>query len=319
MQESVPARSSQPVTLFGHTAMGILDDAIREHLELIRRRGATDSEVQRLEDEAFGPPTRPDEADFPESEGARASANGGSAEEPEPPEEAGAHEDVTTLLPAEDVREPEPEAEPPGTGLEEPTGAHVTGDVDEPEGEPVLGGQEEPAEEPEQSEPVAEEHAIVDEQRPELAEDAATEFDEPEGGEEPPTFFDQAQEEGTETDLALSLDEERGAEEPPSEEHPAHEPEGAMPLEPPIESLDTVEHPFPDEITDTEEPHEEAAPSDEHAVPEEEPAPGAERPDEEGSDESDEDVLADTPDFLKDQPEDDELWFEQGEPKDFDF
>ena len=34
---------------------------------------------------------------------------------------------------------------------------------------------------------------------------------------------------------------------------------------------------------------------------------------------SEEDVLADTPDFLRDAPEDDELWFEQGEPKDFDF
>ena len=32
-----------------------------------------------------------------------------------------------------------------------------------------------------------------------------------------------------------------------------------------------------------------------------------------------EDVLADTPEFLRDAPEDDELWFEQGEPKDFDF
>ena len=30
-------------------------------------------------------------------------------------------------------------------------------------------------------------------------------------------------------------------------------------------------------------------------------------------------VLADTPDFLRDAPEDDELWFEQGKPKDFDF
>jgi hypothetical protein len=30
-------------------------------------------------------------------------------------------------------------------------------------------------------------------------------------------------------------------------------------------------------------------------------------------------MLADTPDFLKDAPEDDELWFEQGKPKDFDF
>ncbi|HEX6984176.1 MAG TPA: hypothetical protein VF170_02310, partial [Planctomycetaceae bacterium] len=32
-----------------------------------------------------------------------------------------------------------------------------------------------------------------------------------------------------------------------------------------------------------------------------------------------EDVLEDTPDFLEDAPEDDELWFEQKPPKDFDF
>ena len=32
-----------------------------------------------------------------------------------------------------------------------------------------------------------------------------------------------------------------------------------------------------------------------------------------------EDVLEDTPDFLEDAPEDDELWFEQRPPKDFDF
>ncbi len=34
--------------------MGILDDAIREHLELKRRLGADESEVTRLEREAFG-------------------------------------------------------------------------------------------------------------------------------------------------------------------------------------------------------------------------------------------------------------------------
>jgi hypothetical protein len=43
--------------------MSILDDAIREHLELKRAHGADDSEVKRLEDEAFGPPQRPDEID----------------------------------------------------------------------------------------------------------------------------------------------------------------------------------------------------------------------------------------------------------------
>ncbi len=43
--------------------MSILDDAIREHLELKRAHGADDDEVKRLEDEAFGPPQRPDEID----------------------------------------------------------------------------------------------------------------------------------------------------------------------------------------------------------------------------------------------------------------
>jgi hypothetical protein len=43
--------------------MSILDDAIREHLELKRAHGADDAEVKRLEDEAFGPPQRPDEVD----------------------------------------------------------------------------------------------------------------------------------------------------------------------------------------------------------------------------------------------------------------
>ena len=48
--------------------MGILDEAIRQHLDLKRRHGADDSEVKQLEDEAFGLPTRPGEPDFPESD-----------------------------------------------------------------------------------------------------------------------------------------------------------------------------------------------------------------------------------------------------------
>jgi hypothetical protein len=43
--------------------MSILDDAIREHLELKRAHGADDHELKKLEDEAFGPPQRPDEID----------------------------------------------------------------------------------------------------------------------------------------------------------------------------------------------------------------------------------------------------------------
>jgi hypothetical protein len=38
--------------------MGLLDEAIREHLELKRRRGAEPSEVARLEREALGPVVR---------------------------------------------------------------------------------------------------------------------------------------------------------------------------------------------------------------------------------------------------------------------
>jgi hypothetical protein len=38
--------------------MGLLDDAIREHLELKRRRGADPTEVERLEREALGPVRR---------------------------------------------------------------------------------------------------------------------------------------------------------------------------------------------------------------------------------------------------------------------
>jgi hypothetical protein len=39
--------------------MGLLDDAIREHLELKRRRGADPGEIERLEREALGPVRRP--------------------------------------------------------------------------------------------------------------------------------------------------------------------------------------------------------------------------------------------------------------------
>src|SRR5665811_1226637 len=39
--------------------MGILDEAIREHLELRRQHGAEQDELRQLEGEAFGPADRP--------------------------------------------------------------------------------------------------------------------------------------------------------------------------------------------------------------------------------------------------------------------
>lgn len=320
MQESVPARLSQRVTLFVHTAMGILDDAIREHLELIRSHGAADSEVQRLEDEAFGPPTRPDEADFPESEEAQAAAGNGVATEAPPDElgseEAVAHEDVTTLLPAEQGEQPDAAEE----AVEETEASEEVPDealAPEAESAAVEPEEHEPApvaDELVAEEPVAEEHPVVDEAGAELQEEPSDEMAMP--AEEGTTLYDRSHDEELDIDLDLRLDDEQqAAEEPPSEEHGIAEPEGTRPLEPPVESLDTVEHAFPEEIVESEEPHDEESPSDEHAV-QEEAAPSEDE--EEGGD-ADEDVLADTPEFLKDRPEDDELWFEQGEPKDFEF
>jgi hypothetical protein len=50
--------------------MGVLDDAIREHLDLKRRRGADPEEIERAEREALGPIRRsPQEADDPEALG----------------------------------------------------------------------------------------------------------------------------------------------------------------------------------------------------------------------------------------------------------
>ena len=298
--------------------MGILDDAIREHLELIRRHGAADSEVQRLEDEAFGPPTRPDEADFPESEEAlAASANGAATEAVEGHEldDPAVHEDATTLMPSSEASEEPAETGEAGTGLEEPTGAHIGADQESEE--MLIDHVEESGPAVEHEEPAAGEHRILDEPASEVHEELVEEAAAP--GEEGTTLYDQSHDE-LDIDLDLQVDEEAAPAEPPSEEHPVAEPEGTTPLEPPIESLDTVEHPFHEEIEDEEEPHDEASPSDEYPV--ETPAPEHEEEHhegEEGEEEEDEDVLADTPEFLRDAPEDDELWFEQGEPKDFDF
>ena len=44
--------------------MGILDDAIRQHLELKRQHGAEATDLDRLEQEAFGPVARPGDPEF---------------------------------------------------------------------------------------------------------------------------------------------------------------------------------------------------------------------------------------------------------------
>ena len=232
--------------------MGILDDAIREHLALKRRQGAGEDELARLEGEAFGPPTRPGEPDFPAPE-AGADEAAGEAER-----------DADALV------------EPPSAADLEP--------------EPVA-----PAIEAEAAPPAV---ATPPAPAPEPAAEAAVE---PEGAE--PRFYDHTTDDEIELDeLDLELDEDVTSPAAPAEPEPA-----------PIESLDTAEHPAPVESLDTVEHELEGVEEDE----------GDQGELLEGSvvdeDAEGEDVLEETPEFLRDQPEDDELWFEQGEPKDFDF
>jgi hypothetical protein len=103
--------------------MGLLDDAIREHLELKRRHGASDEEISQQEAEALGPARR----DFPQP----AAAEEGQSAEPEPDAEPAdavedplpeAIEDLPTAVeppPAEPEPEPESEDRDLGAGNSE--------------------------------------------------------------------------------------------------------------------------------------------------------------------------------------------------------
>jgi hypothetical protein len=84
--------------------MGLLDDAIREHLELKRRRGADSEEIARQEDEALGDPRS---GEFVKPEAAL-----GDEEPIAPPDEAPAEEELPPEPPAPAAYEAEPAPEP---------------------------------------------------------------------------------------------------------------------------------------------------------------------------------------------------------------
>ncbi len=258
--------------------MGILDDAIREHLDLKRRLGAEEDELARLEGEAFGPPSRPGEPDFPEQPVTGESAEVEALEsaedepsgfdEPEPVAEAAIEDAVEVPEPPHAV-EPEPVAPEP-----------------EPEPEPEMPADDEL---PDAAVPLARELRAIVDPPPETGEAAI------------------AADDDLDLDLDLELDEPEPVASEPTPT-PASE-------QPPVESFDTVEHHFEGAIEDTGDVEVvEGEIAEEPLTGEDEQIAGREEDGEE-----DEDVLEETPEFLRDQPEDDELWFEQGSPKDFDF
>ncbi|MEA2424860.1 MAG: hypothetical protein QOH13_1270 [Thermoleophilaceae bacterium] len=260
--------------------MGILDDAIREHLELKRAHGASDDEVTRKEAEAFGP-VRQDVAPPPleddatqmlqpptpealEAEpmhvpaiepdpdlgetvvpGADAHATAAYSVESEPLEAAPV--DPYAVHPGEAlVPDPHDHAHEPGS---DPAWAEDTEFFADPPPEPVAEAAPAPA--PDQ--PAAPQHH--DEPHPALHDHESIQGEEyaPE-----PVF--------------------RAAEAPNGPEAPI----GPGPVEDPPVGDPPVEEP---PVTE----------------------PG------------EEDVLEETPEFLQDAPEHDRLWFEQKPPRDFDF
>jgi pilus assembly protein FimV len=141
----IPSREVNP------RIMGILDDAIREHLDLKRKHGARDAELREIEDEAFGENDQSDSfagggeffGDVTSAGSAEVSTGGAAAVETPPPDLG--NEEPTRLVEPEALAEPEPEA--PSVSAE-PAASEFEAY------EPDLGSYEEDLEAPESAEPI---------------------------------------------------------------------------------------------------------------------------------------------------------------------
>ncbi len=272
--------------------MGLLDDAIREHLDLKRRRGADPTEIERAEREALGPVRREPSmsAALAEEQPPRATVTDASPDEfvfvsevEEP-----AVEQPTTVAAPEAVASAEDEAR---EGIAAPH--YVEPKFDElaateppaataPELEPAapVGLEAEPLFEPlPESEPKPKRrhlfgrHRHEDEERPPLP--AELPDDDP--------FIDSpAEAEPVQTGDGETV----GRAQPIEREQPP-----ALRITPETEPGNTVEYDVEQAFLE----------EDTTATPE------------------DEDILEETPDFLADTPDHDRLWFEQKPPPDFDF
>jgi hypothetical protein len=369
--------------------MSILDDAIREHLELKRAHGADDAELKRLEDEAFGPPARPDGPDpF-----AEAPTEFLGVPEAEAPPEEGSGRRIPNIADLQEAPPAPPEAEPPAA--EAPSEAEPSTEAPS-EVTDAPAAQEPPSPDPgaiaDRGHSTEERHAIAA-QPTEMFdvegqfEDAATEAEAPSEEQlldaelsEPRLapvdplaglddaaageleVSDQRDEEFEDEDddffseQRLSDELNQALEQPLPDEPQLSTPPGATPPPSPpteeptaifdIESEGDLREPDSAEL-EREDDSGEFAREEDSGEYEEADSGELERAGEEDSgefatgeheeagpatgehpaaashghheEEEHEDVLEDTPDFLEDAPEDDNLWFEQKPPKDFDF
>ena len=328
--------------------MGLLDDAIREHLDLKRARGGDPAEIERMEREALGPVRR---------EPTIGSARFEAVEENAPlPHEDVYEDDFVELQDAgyHDSTAPHPRArhdhDHPHHEFADPHAANGEEQHDpfglraeEPEqprrrflrrnrptslsdAAPDPGFHEEPADEPyypmehhdlpEHDEPLAHDELLEHEpfeDHEALAHDQLSEHD-------PPTQAFPA-----ETPPHLQFEHPpkrpRFTAEPPSLQPEADD--SAVEADTAAQEVPTAPEPAPAgepdvaPVQETTEFDVQKHLADTRHLPEEPPppAPAAPAPDVP----ADEDVLEETPEFLQDTPEHDRLWFEQRPPKDFDF
>jgi len=274
--------------------MGLLDDAIREHLDLKRSRGADPTEVERNEREALGPvrrtPQTPprdealldsafayDHEDQTAWSGASSDVASGTAAQPNFGDE-----------PFEEDHIPEPEPEQRPSRL-----ARLFGKPDRPL-------------QPDEGE--VDEHELeYDELEPE-----------PAGQRIPPK--DTAAELDSPRDTLPRANADPTGEGSPARSTPPY-PAGGPQRQ---TGGETVEYDVKDALGSAHPGNGEDAVGAEHPRTGEnalgsvhpgtgEDAHGAEHPG------TDEDVLEETPEFLQDTPDHDRLWFEQRPPRDFDF
>ena len=259
--------------------MGVLDDAIREHLELKRRHGASEDEIERQAAEALGPVRR--------EPAARAAPDVGA--------EAVEHE------------EPSPGrvyAREPATSEAEPQRDDALAD-------------EVPADERLERERLAEESRMPDELEPTAIVDADALDDAPVTGpsaagrgipERDDVLAAEAADargiEEEEEDVADEGWRESRPDQAITEEQPAAE--EPPPVDRTIPGEETIVAPAA------------AAPEPELEEEEDLTAPAEPYREEPSAAPEEEDMLEETPEFLQDTPEDERLWFEQKPPRDFD-
>ncbi|HEX8689656.1 MAG TPA: hypothetical protein VF729_05385 [Solirubrobacterales bacterium] len=271
--------------------MGILDEAIKEHLELKRQHGAGESELKQLEDEAFGAAERPGDEE-PASD-ALAEAPTAFMAQPEATE-ADADEASTGRRPAPHIADLQEAPEQDASSIEAPAEQEAA-----EEEAPAM--EHEAVPEPDAESEIPASHST--EERQAIAEQPTEMYDvEEELASEAPSEEELVEEEMSEPRLA-PVDTLAGIEE--ADVAPEVEVAGAR-------EDDDLDDEFWDEkrLSDELDQALEAPGEPEvEAVDEEQEQPR----------DRDEDVLEETPDFLEEAPEDDQLWFEQKPPKDFDF